>query len=122
MILGKLFETIFLEEIKVIISTNTKVSELYRDGLQREQFLPFISIIEEFSIQKELLLNDDYRMINNKNSHDFFYPLNEKTSFRIKQRFREVTKDKTKEKKIVKSIRKCSSQKVQIELTCNKLL
>ena len=36
MILGKLFETIFLEEIKVIISTNTRVSELYSDGLQRE--------------------------------------------------------------------------------------
>ena len=40
MILGKLFETIFLEEIKVIISTNTRASELYNDGLQREQFLP----------------------------------------------------------------------------------
>ena len=59
MILGKLFETIFLEEIKVIISTNIKVSELYKDGLQRDQFLPFINIIEKNSIQKELLLNDD---------------------------------------------------------------
>ena len=101
MILGKLFQIIFEENIKIIITTNTKLNDLYKDGLQREQFLPFISIIEEFSIQKELLLNDDYRMINNKHSHDFFYPLNEKTSFRIKQRFREVTKDKTKEKKIV---------------------
>ena len=101
MILGKLFQIIFEENIRIIITTNTKLNDLYKDGLQREQFLPFISIIEEFSIQKELLLNDDYRMINNKHSHDFFYPLNEKTSFRIKQRFREVTKDKTKEKKIV---------------------
>ena len=101
MILGKLFQIIFEENIKIIITTNTKLNDLYKDGLQREQFLPFISIIEEFSIQKELLLNDDYRIINNKNSRDFFYPLNEKTSFRIKQRFREVTKDKTKEKKIV---------------------
>ena len=47
MILGKLFETIFLEEIKIIISTNIKLSELYKDGLQRDQFLPFINIIEK---------------------------------------------------------------------------
>ena len=31
------------------------------DGLQREQFLPFINIIKKNSIQKELLLDDDYR-------------------------------------------------------------
>ena len=45
MILGKLFEIIFEEKIKIIITTNTKLHDLYKDGLQREQFLPFISII-----------------------------------------------------------------------------
>ena len=62
MILGKLFEIIFFENIKVIITTNTKLSDLYKDGLQREQFLPFISIIRNYSIQKELSLKDDYRL------------------------------------------------------------
>ena len=101
MILGKLFEVIFKENIKIIITTNTKLNDLYKDGLQREQFLPFISIIENFSIQKELELKDDYRMIDNKQSQDFFYPLNEKTSFRVNQRFREFTRDKQKESKII---------------------
>ena len=72
MILGKLFETIFLEEIKVIISTNIRVNELYRDGLQREQFLPFISIIGKNSIQKELLLDDDYRIEKKIKNKKFF--------------------------------------------------
>ena len=54
MILGKLFEVIFSENIKIIITTNTKLSDLYKDGLQREQFLPFLSIIKNYSIQKEL--------------------------------------------------------------------
>ena len=49
MILGKLFEIIFEEKIKIIITTNTKLNDLYKDGLQREQFLPFIKIIENFS-------------------------------------------------------------------------
>ena len=45
MILGKLFERIFKENIKIIITTNTKLIELYKDGLQRDQFLPFIELI-----------------------------------------------------------------------------
>ena len=62
MILGKLFEIIFSENIKIIITTNTKLSDLYKDGLQREQFLPFISMIENYSTQNELSLEDDYRL------------------------------------------------------------
>ena len=101
MILGKLFETIFLEEIKVIISTNTKVSELYREGLQREQFLPFINIIEENSLQKELILGDDYRIQKKDKNQKIFYPINEKTLFNINQNFRVLTRDLRKEEKII---------------------
>ena len=103
MILGKLFEIIFEEKIKIIITTNTKLNDLYKDGLQREQFLPFVKIIENFSIQKELLIENDYRTINDEKFKEIFSPLNEKTSFRINQRFREFTRNKVKEKKIVKT-------------------
>ena len=101
MILGKLFEIIFEENIRIIITTNVKLNELYKDGLQREQFLPFISIIENFSIQKELKIKDDYRTKNNKKPQEIFFPLNEKTSFKINQKFREFTKNKNVEKKII---------------------
>ena len=103
MILGKLFEIIFEEKIKIIITTNTELNDLYKDGLQREQFLPFIKIIENFSIQKELLIENDYRTKNDEKFKEIFSPLNEKTSFRINQRFREFTRNKVKEKKIVKT-------------------
>ena len=101
MILGKLFETIFLEKIKVIISTNTKVSELYKDGLQRDQFLPFINIIEKNSIQKELLLDEDYRIQNKDKKQKIFYPVNEKTLFNINQNFRVITRNLKKEEKLI---------------------
>ncbi len=101
MILGKLFEVIFEENIKIIITTNTKLDDLYKDGLQRDQFLPFISIIENFSIQKELKIKDDYRIKYNGKPQEIFYPLNEKTSFKINQRFREFTRNKKKETKTV---------------------
>ena len=102
MILGKLFEVIFEENIKIIITTNTKLKNLYMDGLQREQFLPFISIIENFSIQKELKLKDDYRLKDLNMEHRLFYPLNENTLFMINKSFREFTKNKKREtKKII---------------------
>jgi len=97
MILGKLFEVIFEENIKIIITTNIKLNDLYKDGLQREQFLPFIEIIKKNSIQKELVLDDDYRKQNLENARRIYYPLNEKTTFKINQNFRILTRDKKRE-------------------------
>tara|TARA_B100001121_G_scaffold69348_1_gene61333 strand:- start:297 stop:1337 length:1041 start_codon:yes stop_codon:yes gene_type:complete len=101
MILGKLFEKIFLEKIKVIISTNTKLSDLYINGLQREQFIPFINIIKKNSIQKELLLDDDYRSQIKDKYQKIFYPINEKTLFNINKNFRILTKNLKKEEKVI---------------------
>ena len=54
MILGKLFEQIFKEDIKIILTSNIKISELYKDGLQRDQFKHFIKIRADPSIECEL--------------------------------------------------------------------
>ena len=97
MILGKLFEEIFSENIKIIITTNIKLDDLYKDGLQREQFLPFIAVIKANSVQQELLIQDDYRIKNLDKSQRIFYPLNENTSFKINQSFHEFTKGKKRE-------------------------
>ena len=101
MILGKLFEEIFSENIKIIITTNIKLDDLYKDGLQREQFLPFIAVIKTNSIQQELLIEDDYRIKNIDQLQRIFYPLNENTSFKINKSFHELTKGKKREKKII---------------------
>ena len=101
MILGKLFEEIFSEHIKIIITTNIKLEDLYKDGLQREQFLPFLSIIKDNSVQHELLIKNDYRTKNLDKSQRIFYPLNVNTSFKINQNFHELTKGKKKENKII---------------------
>ena len=94
MILGKLFEVIFKENIKIIVSSNTKIENLYKEGLQREQFIPFINLIQKFSIEYELIIEEDYRKIGITKLERFFFPLNEKTNFKINQLFRELTKKK----------------------------
>lgn len=96
MILGKLFEVIFKENIKVLISSNIKIDHLYKDGLQREQFISFIKIIKNFCIQHELVINQDYRRSKKLKLERFFYPLNVQSTFQINQLFRKLTKGKTK--------------------------
>ena len=101
MILGKLFEQIFKEDIKIILTSNTKISELYKDGLQRDQFKPFIKIMEEQCTELELKIEDDYRKSNENQKQRYFYPLNQETNFKINKFFRTITKDKKHLSKII---------------------
>ena len=101
MILGKLFEEIFKENIKIILTSNTKLSELYKDGLQRDQFKPFIKIMEEQCTELELKIEDDYRKSNENQKQRYFYPLNQETNFKINKFFRTITKDKKHLSKII---------------------
>jgi len=94
MILGKLFDQIFKEDIKIIVTSNTKITDLYKDGLQRDQFKPFIKIMQEQSIEHELNIDDDYRKSNNSEIQRYFYPLNQETNFKMNKFFRTITKDK----------------------------
>ena len=94
MILGKLFQEIFRQNIKVIVTSNTKISELYKDGLQRDQFKPFINIMLEKSIEHELIIDDDYRKTKENQKQRYFYPLNQETNFKINKFSRTITKNK----------------------------
>ena len=99
MILGKLFDEMFKENIKIIVTSNIKISELYKDGLQRDQFKPFIKIMENRSIEHELKIEDDYRKSKENQKQRYFSPLNQETNFKINKFFRTITKDKKKIKK-----------------------
>ena len=101
MILGKLFNKIFNENIKVLITSNIKISELYKDGLQRDQFKPFIEIMKKRTIEHELIIEDDYRKSKDNQSDRYFFPLNEETNFKMNKYFRIISKGKKKTNKIL---------------------
>ena len=101
MILGKLFDQMFKDNVKLILTSNIKLSELYKDGLQRDQFKPFIKIMEEQSIEHELVIEDDYRKAKENQKQRYFFPLNHETNFNINKFFRKITKDKKKSSKIL---------------------
>ena len=101
MMLGILFKKIFDENIKVIFSSNIKINDLYKDGLQREQFIPFIKIMKKKCVEQILTIKEDYRKSQNKNNDNYLFPLNEITSFKINKLFRQLTKNKIKKEKIL---------------------
>ena len=96
MILGKLFKKIFEKKINVIFSSNTKINDLYKDGLQRDQFIPFIKVLENNSLEKELIIEEDYRSNKNNNLDRFLYPIDQSTNFKLNKFFRKITKNKKK--------------------------
>ena len=101
MILGSLFKKIFEENIKVIFSSNLNINNLYKDGLQRDQFIPFIKILGNNCYEKNLLIKEDYRSSKNVNLERFLSPSNESTNFIFNKLFRITTKNKIKSLEII---------------------
>ena len=101
MILGNLFKKIFDENIKVLFSSNVKINNLYKDGLQRDQFLPFIKIIKNKCYQEKLSIEEDYRKSQINKDKRFFYPLDEITNFKVNKFYRQKTKNIENKEKIL---------------------
>ena len=73
--------------------------------------MPFIKILENNSFQKELIIEEDYRLSNNTNPERFLTPINESTNFISNKFFRKITKNKNKTTKFLE----IKGRKIKIE-------
>lgn len=77
MILGRLFTQLFARGVVMVATSNVAPNNLYKDGLNRQLFMPFINLLQK---QVEVLMLDsptDYRMEKLGGAEVYISPLGE---------------------------------------------
>ncbi|MCA8884910.1 MAG: AFG1 family ATPase [Rhodobacteraceae bacterium] len=74
MIVGRLFERLFAAGVVVVTTSNRHPDDLYKDGLNRQLFLPFIAQIKEKLVVWELVSPTDYRQDRLSGEQVYFHP------------------------------------------------
>ena len=75
MIIGRLFERLFALDVTIVATSNRPPQDLYKNGLNRQLFLPFISLLETRLDVVELPAARDYRLQRLMAEPVYFAPL-----------------------------------------------
>ena len=76
MIVGRLFQALFSAGVVVVTTSNRAPDDLYKNGLNRDLFLPFIALIKERMVVHELVSPTDYRQDRLGGEEVYFTPVN----------------------------------------------
>ena len=87
LIIKKIFEVFEKYKIFILISSNYSPKDLYKDGLQRSDFVPFINLINNNFEVINYKSNYDYRRIALNQSKTYFTPINTDTKNEFKKLF-----------------------------------
>ena len=91
MIVGRLFKCLLDDGVVVVITSNRPPGDLYKDGLQRDRFVPFIRLIEQQLDILELNSDRDYRLGRKRGLQVFHAPLDERSESALELAFARLT-------------------------------
>ncbi len=74
MLVGRLFEQLMEAGVVVVTTSNRVPDDLYKDGLNRALFLPFIELIKTRLVVHELTSPRDYRQDRLQGAQVYFHP------------------------------------------------
>ncbi|WP_243735597.1 cell division protein ZapE [Dongia mobilis] len=91
MILGRLFTALFERGVVMVATSNWAPDDLYKGGLQRDQFLPFIALLKDRLDVLELDGARDYRLARLKDMSVYHYPLGDLAARHMREAFARMT-------------------------------
>ncbi|GAA6203983.1 cell division protein ZapE [Thalassotalea sp. SU-HH00458] len=91
MILGTLFEELFAHNVTLVATSNIIPDELYRNGLQRERFLPAIKLINQHCDVINVDSGVDYRLRTLEQAEIYHAPLDEKADENLHRYFDQLS-------------------------------
>lgn len=62
MLLAGLLRALFANGVTLVATSNTRIDELYLNGLQRERFLQAIELLKNYTVEIDLLYGQDFRL------------------------------------------------------------
>jgi cell division protein ZapE len=91
MILGRLFTRLFELGVTVVATSNVAPDELYRDGLNRDLFLPFIALLGERMEVVRLAARTDFRLEKLSDAPVWYVPPDESASVALDMAWERLT-------------------------------
>ncbi|MCK0150291.1 cell division protein ZapE [Marivita sp. S6314] len=91
MIVGRLFEQLFAAGVVVVTTSNRVPDDLYKDGLNRQIFLPFIDMLKDKMVVHELASPTDYRQDRLAGEQVYFTPNDAHAKAEIDRIWQELT-------------------------------
>ena len=92
MILANLLRALFERGVILVTTSNTSPPELYKDGLQRERFLPAIALLERHCEIVELVSAQDWRLRALKQAPVYHTPAGAEAERRLLATFHRVAR------------------------------
>jgi cell division protein ZapE len=92
MIVGRLFERLLEAGVAVVTTSNRTPADLYKDGLNRQLFLPFIALIKTQMVIWELASDTDYRQGRLGGEQVYFHPHTPQVQQRLEEIFSDLTR------------------------------
>ncbi len=91
MIVGRLFEYLFSHGVTVVTTSNRVPDDLYKDGLNRQLFVPFIDQLKSHLVVWELASPTDYRQQKLTGMPSYFSPANAEARATLDTLWRDMT-------------------------------
>jgi cell division protein ZapE len=97
MILGRLLQGLFERGVTLVATSNSRPDDLYRDGLQRQRFVPAIEALNRHTRVVELEGDMDYRLRLLQQAGTYLTPDDESARARLREFFRESVSSQVQE-------------------------